>query len=710
MPRKRDSTKRLITVDAGATGGPATGRGTNYQLNYAVIQALEMIHRVLNTAPLERGTVILEPRNTERGQISRWDIQIDPPDTVIEAKVTPTRKDILEWVDRVRVGAMQSDQREFHLLYSRGAPPLLTSIERLSRIAHEASGEGRHFASLVDVEQIPDKTELLNHFGPHPERTLSRIRLLPVDEASLQRDVQWRLRHLVEPAGAQILQNFLFARFAAGLSGRTTFQITELIREAEASGVIFRKPVQVQPTDLHPIAHSAMYVLQSCRAGLPPHVLAEAIAVSFRDLEDSIAFYLNRGDVVAEDGIWVFNPLHSRLAHPGGHELLGQTLKLLLDFIRANKNSDVGRRHIGSAIALAKASETAKPDIVARIFITLDKLLKRTGNKRLVLEVATMAVRAAGRSSRTPLELQGEAQARICGVSWVYQRIGRLEEAATEAKKSLEQGEAIGWDRNTAFCQKCIGRLCRMQAEQAKQDGHDALFEEKIRESVQWLTKAIEKFSGMIANGPDKFGPDSAEVGDCYSLLGRTHMVAGQFGKAEQTAHEARRRITDEDSKDYMDLRILFGDLAAQRRDSELAVNHYTEALRAVGQGDAERSEIAARAWFGRGICQKRHNQVGAKRDLAKAAEVWASLDEHIYAAEAAWQLLLVENGVPVRHRALLEQLPAPIRVETIRLYNAKLSSMPKGARGQRKEVDAGYVNALIQQARENCTLKYREW
>ena len=66
--------------------------------------------------------------------------------------------------------------------------------------------------------------------------------------------------------------------------------------------------------------------------------------------------------------------------------------------------------------------------------------------------------------------------------------------------------------------------------------------------------------------------------------------------------------------------------------------------------------------------------------------------------------------SMSVRHRALLEQLPAPIRVETIRLYNAKLSSMPKGARGQRKEVDAGYVNVLIQQARENCTLKYREW
>jgi tetratricopeptide (TPR) repeat protein len=197
---------------------------------------------------------------------------------------------------------------------------------------------------------------------------------------------------------------------------------------------------------------------------------------------------------------------------------------------------------------------------------------------------------------------------------------------------------------------------------------------------------------------------------DVVSLLGRTYFVAGQFEKAEQMAHEARKRIKDENSKDQMDLRILFGDLVAERRDPDQAIYHYCEALKTVGSDDAERSEIAARALFRRGMCRKRFNRVGAKNDLKKSAEVWRTLDEQLPASEAEWQILLLEGEVPVRQRLRLEKLSPPIRVETVRVYRDRLVSMPKGARGQRKELNDGYVNELVRQATENLALKHREW
>jgi hypothetical protein len=47
-------------------------------------------------------------------------------------------------------------------------------------------------------------------------------------------------------------------------------------------------------------------------------------------------------------------------------------------------------------------------------------------------------------SNRTEEFVRYEAQALICGVSWVYQRIGRLSEAKVEAEKSHRLGQDIG--------------------------------------------------------------------------------------------------------------------------------------------------------------------------------------------------------------------------------------------------------------------------
>ena len=119
-----------------------------------------------------------------------------------------------------------------------------------------------------------------------------------------------------------------------------------------------------------------------------------------------------------------------------------------------------------NVVTLAKAADIGTAaDQVSRTFRTIQSCLKSAGDKRLVLEVARRSIEASKAPGRRKAQVEDEAIAAICGVSWVYQRTGRLPEALTEAKRSLELGKDISWHRNTAFCLKCLGRLKRMQSE-----------------------------------------------------------------------------------------------------------------------------------------------------------------------------------------------------------------------------------------------------
>jgi hypothetical protein len=120
------------------------------------------------------------------------------------------------------------------------------------------------------------------------------------------------------------------------------------------------------------------------------------------------------------------------------------------------------------------------PRRVAQVFRLLDKLLKRHGNKRLVFEIADLSINAAQRAIRDEEVIQGEAVALICGRSRVLQRISRLAEARVAAEKSLQLGQDIGWDRNTAYCKKCIGRLYRLEAEREQGERRTALLTQSI--------------------------------------------------------------------------------------------------------------------------------------------------------------------------------------------------------------------------------------
>src|SRR4051794_830004 len=104
MSKKRTGSAASVipqtaTTIPGAVGGPSTGRGMNYQTDYAVLKALELIARSL-CVPLRSWAISVEPRAAGPSGPTQWDLGVAAPRSLIEAKLNPTREEVLDWLDR----------------------------------------------------------------------------------------------------------------------------------------------------------------------------------------------------------------------------------------------------------------------------------------------------------------------------------------------------------------------------------------------------------------------------------------------------------------------------------------------------------------------------------------------------------------------------------------------------------------------------------
>ena len=458
LGNKKNIKDRRITP-SGAVGGPGTGAGLNFQVDVAIFHALEAISRAL-ADPLEDLQISMEPRVvTGDGNVTCWDVRVSHPEGVTEAKLKPKRADIMEWLERVEIGTQQDSDCEFELFYGRGAAPILSAIERLCRIAKEANGNACRFKDLLDLERNSDIEAVLGPLKAEPHVSLLRVRVTPIDPQRLKRDIQFRMRLLVCEPNRPRLYDFLFTKFHKGIEQRATYHVRDLINEAKYARIEFFTPPAFLPQHLAPVVSSAIYILQHCETGLPTEVLAAGIDCTIREIEDSLSQHVGASGLTKDEGCWAIGPIRPLLVHNNGLRLIGKTLGQLLEFIETNRKSALGWCQVPNAIALAKVCESEDSELVSALFWKLDKLLKRTGNKQLVLEVANISLTAARRLPRTEAKCKGEAVALICGRTWVFQRIKRLAEARADGEKSLQLGEAIDWYRNTAFCLKCLGRL-----------------------------------------------------------------------------------------------------------------------------------------------------------------------------------------------------------------------------------------------------------
>ena len=126
----------------------------------------------------------------------------------------------------------------------------------------------------------------------------------------------------------------------------------------------------------------------------------------------------------------------------------GAALGAELEFVASR--SDVTRKQVRNVVSLASAADINVATVqISRTFRSIQSFLKSFGDKRLVLKVARRSIEASKLPGRGRAQVKDEAVAAICGVSWVYQRTGRLSEARAEAERSLALGQDIGWNKNT---------------------------------------------------------------------------------------------------------------------------------------------------------------------------------------------------------------------------------------------------------------------
>jgi tetratricopeptide (TPR) repeat protein len=674
----------------------------NYQIHYALLQTLELISLTL-CAPHRVAAIRCEPRILDGAECTSWDIWVEPPARLIEAKLNPTKKDVLDWVRRVGAHT-PADKATAHLLVlSRGSGRTLTALTQFIRIAKEAQAEPERFNVLLDLEDVECREEILSELGPEPLRALNQMEIINFPEPVLEEAIAFRARCLAGEEGGKRLEATLFQKLSVAGTNRARLNILDLITEISQSGIELQVPRPVQPTDLPAITLSALFTLQHCPAGVPLEVLANAHGTRPSELEAHLRPLLMSRLVVLHDGTCSLAPLPTSLKVPNPGDVLSATIRSLLAFIKQSGRTEASRRQIPNIVAISHECVTQRPDVVARVFMQLDKHLKDLGDKHLVLDMATLSVSAARRANpKTREEAEGEAHALICGISWVYQRIGRLREAQTYAEKSLRIGEEIGWDRNTAYCMKCIGRLHRLQAE-AQND--EALRAIDIEQSCRYLKDAIERFSRA-----SEFGPNDPEVGDCWSLLGRTYLLAGKTAEAEDAVRRAHDLVLVGDNKDYIDLLILDGDLQHEKGNFKIAGDFYRDALSRGTDAPSEISEIRARAYFRRGLnnVSLRRNEL-AQRDFASAKAIWQGLEEELGAAEAEWNEMLASRNLPAALQQQLISEPFAVRVKVVHLHTQRLSAA-RVAGPRKAEPPAGYWKSIIEQAREAAAIERKEW
>lgn len=701
--RKRNEAN--VKSMSGAKGGASNNHGISYQIKLAITRTLDFISRAL-CAPHRVWEVRIEPRIATADKLTSWDLGFYPDDLWIEAKLKPTLVDLQEWVGRVVIGGGVSSSREFHLIYDKGAGSHLAMLLTLIRIAKEAKGNSDRFYELAKGEGVSEHDDFLVQLGPHASELLNRMVLEQVPEYLLDQEITLRARLLAGEVGGRLLRDYLFTKFQQAGADRLSFSVVDLISEARGLSIPFQPPPEVDTKDISSLARSSLIILQVCSAGIPTEVIASALDCSEPDVRSALE-ELRRANVVAlDDDLWSMKPLPSPITSRDSLTVLAKALSSLLLYIGREEAQRNIRRHVKNVIDLAKECTASQPKLVASAFVPVDKQLKRLGNKRQVWYVANLSIQAARIvpiRDRDAGVIDAEARALICGTSWAFQRLHKLDKARVDANQSLELARNAGLDRTLAFCLKCLGRLCRMEAE-AMPPGEERTA--KLEESVALLREAIAKFSSLIG-----IGSAHPEVGDCYSLLGRTFLVQRQLRDAGNVIREAYRLITDETSKDYIDLLILNGDYDAANGEPRSANSLYDRAIEISMSPDPEVSEMRARALLQRGSNQEAQgNKPGAERDYVAAAEIWNSLEDYESAAIASWKNLCLTAPLSEPTLKTLNQERVIVRVETLTIHLSRLKQTTgKTTVARRSEPPQEYWKQTIIEAKARLALRIRE-
>lgn len=694
MP-KGESKNRQPRSHSGKVGGPSTARGLTYQLDYAVSQCLSLIS-IAKNCPHKQVLLGLEPRSLAASAITTWDIFTTPPDRFAEVKLRPSRADVLEFVARANSTPTAST-----LAFSEHGTASLRTLDRLIALAAEAGRDSERFAQLVRVEANEGASDLLQALGPLPQAVLQRVNLECKPEAAIASLIKLFSERLAGGDGAELVR-VLREKFFGASTTRAQLDINDLIAELEGTGIRLYAPAETtllgEPRQLI----EAMFLLQRCQSPIPAGVLARAVGFEEVQLIEALSPLIEQRIVYRDGDALRIVPRATQVTVADYADLVARGIEALIHYVKVSHSIRVPRGYVMNVVELAHLC-VSRPGAVISVFAALQRTLKALGDKHLVLEVADLCIDAANRLHNDEDAARAKALALICGRSWVYQRVDRIDKARCFAEESLALGTAIGWDRNTAFCTKCIGRLLRLEA---KRTEDSCRRQELLRESEIKLVQAIRLFEALP---PSEKG--DREVADCYSLLGRTHFVAGNREEAERCVAIAFERMPVDEFKDMMDLQILAGELQSWRNNLDAADSLFTEVLASPYEDDHEMSEIRARAFFQRAANNEKSGRVKpAVADYVSAKEIWTALREPEPAAESEWYALKASKRIhPTAVARLLSEPVFRVRLRTIQLYNAAVGKRTAASAHRSAPPDAKLVELQREAARQVAVELY-EW
>lgn len=676
-----------------------------FQVDYAVWQALILIADYLSS-PLNNFQIIIEPRTVSEDTITRWDIGLQPADLNIEVKINPKRNDIEEWLDQISKTSATTSHRMFRLVYSEGNNPLLKATKKLLQHTIEAGSDFEKFNSLVNKDSISDAEKVLERLGANSHQILQRMSIEQIPEVVLKQQTRVLANQVAGSVGGDRLYNLLFNKFFHGVAERKCFDIKELISEIKEKGIILKIQQEVTYFDYDPLLSASIFLLQFCKSGLPKNVIAKAVGCDIESLNKIGESLIQSGKIVENENTWFINSFLNEATHKHGSEILERALNALFIFINKHKEGETINEQVLNAIAIAKKSIDACPHAVVPLFTVLDKLLKSTGDLQLVMDAARLTIDAAkqiNEDERTDEQAEHVARAYVCGVSWVYQRIpGHLDDARSAYLDSRSIAEGIEAHVTLAFISKCLGRLCRMEAEQ-----DDLSYEQKrskLHESSDLLKESIERFENL-----QNFDLKAHEIADSYSLLGRTYLVAEQLPKAGEAMRKAFCLMENRHSKEFADLLILNGDFETKQGNYDAAEKAYNQALTIQLQSGAESSEIRARILRQRGLNFKAMKKPAeAKRDIEEAATIWERLNRHENAAQALCEAKDIEQFFPVQVIQMLKKEPATVKLVVAQLHEKYMAErgQKKAFLSSREQPDKKYWQQLIKDAKRQIAIR----
>jgi tetratricopeptide (TPR) repeat protein len=684
-----------------ARGGPSVARGLNYQINWAIFNALELVVKYF-AAPHQAWGLSLEPRKIHPSEtITRWDIQTDPNTVVWEAKVEVTKSDIEEWLHRIR-DAKTTENIRFGLIYGNTQTSIIREINRLKNIAIECGTDQTKFETLS--KEVKNAAWITSSVGPLALHNLQRMQIEQLPEELLQRNLKWRAQHLAG-ASAELLINDWFHKFSNESVRRITYQICDLIKYSESKNIPLASPGEIALSELPSLARQAVIALKACQHGIPTKVLSDSLNVTLNELSESLAPLIAKNIIVNQNEIWHLAGW-SHAISDNSPEVITSCFDHLLDWLERHETAQIAIDQLYNIMAIAHESLHRRPGLALKFFQFTEHIIKNLGDKHRLLEVSEMCVEASKHPSTQDQDLRAKAkaQAYMCGHSWVYQRTDRMKEARLFADKSLKLGEDIGWDRNTAFAKKCIGRMQRLEAERSESVAEK---ERLLNESGKYLSEAIAIFKAS-----PEFGPTNRQVGDCYSLLGRTQLLAGNLRAVTESIRAAYDILPESQTKEYLDLLILSGDFEVKKQHREDAEKFYNSVVESKAHSNREISEIQARAYFQRG--RNRANQgekfkKAAESDLEQAISIWQSLDEYAQASEAQWILMKLKRVVDEKTMQMFDKGNSKlVAVNALQNYLDGLSEMK--ALAHRKQPTDSQIDQMLKEAKKKVAQEYPEW